>query len=323
MRFSGSLIDYFLDENYKVIVACLENPFENKYQKSNLEIKKLKNNLEKIDFFKKLQGELLITTTPSLGTAIFPTSKAQPTSSRPKSVYLFHSLVSPNEMYVKNSFKHFDYIFSPSSTITNHLSTLVSRNTQIIDTGYLLFNDLNPFEFKSHKSNKILIAPTWGSGVLEITKNMNLILNYLNSTNYEIVFRPHPMTDVSTLNIEDQVVIDRSKNLINLQDYNYLITDYSGIALEYFYLTERPTIFLNVNKKIKRKLSKNELDLTLIENEMRSIIGVNINIEEFNNLDLNKVVIANDSANFANKINSHRNSLYLTTQAINNILSYD
>ena len=72
--------------------------------------------------------------------------------------------------------------------------------------------------------------------------------------------------------------IDTDKDLNNLHSYEYLITDYSGIALEFFYLTGRPIIFLDVPKKIKRKIpvfSKEEKNYLLIENEMRNVIGKN------------------------------------------------
>ena len=51
------------------------------------------------------------------------------------------------------------------------------------------------------------------------------------------------MTEIEKYEFSPEVSIDKDKNLDNLHSYRYLITDYSGIALEFFYLTQRPVLF--------------------------------------------------------------------------------
>ena len=158
----------------------------------------LKDEKDKITTLKNLKGKLFITTTPSIGTPIFPKSQIIPKEDRPKYLYFFHSLVSPNEMYVKNSFKNFDYIFSPSDIITEQLNFLVSNKTEIFTTGYLLFNNIEVGNYSKDFDDKVLIAPTWGEkGVSQLMNNIDNLTNFIVKQKLKPVFRPHPMTDIN------------------------------------------------------------------------------------------------------------------------------
>ena len=130
------------------------------------------------------------------------------------------------------------------------------------------------------------------------------------------MFRPHPMTDVSKLKIISDVILDLEKDLINLEDYKYLITDFSGIALEFFYLTKRPIIFLDVSKKIKRKLNKKEKEFNLIENDMRTIIGDVFTLNEITNLESFPDINFETAEKFIQNINSNLNSLNKTIEIL-------
>lgn len=315
-----NLIEYFLSNNFSVKLLCLENPFQDKKIDSRLEIVELQNNIEKINYLKNLIGSLFFTTTPSIGTSIFPKSQIKPSSMIPKYIYLFHSLVSPNEMYVKNSFKNFDYIFSPSKTISEQIKNLVSNNTKIHETGYLLLDEIDVFKFNDRKSNKVLLAPTWGDGVKEISKNINKINEFVIKNELELVFRPHPMTDIKSLKLNSEIIIDSNKDLSNLEIYTNLITDFSGIALEFFYLTGRPVLFLDVTKKIKRKLKKKEKELNLIENDMRNIIGKVSKIDDLTNFDISTLYTEEESRKFIESLNYSKSSLKQTVDIINKLI---
>ena len=265
---------------------------------------------------KSLSGDLFITTTPSLGSQFFPKSKISPKSLRPKYLYLFHSLVSPNEMYIKNSFKNYDYIFTPSRVISDQIQPLIGRDCKVFDTGYLLFDTVSPFEYQTTKKNKALIAPTWGNeGVKEIVDNMKIIVSYLNKYDIDVVFRPHPMTQVEDLQLGKSVEIDLNRDLNNLHEYEILLTDYSGIALEYYYLTGKYVIFLNVPKKIKRKVGKEEVEF--IEDKMRTIIGKSVDIKALGDLSLPIHLDEDKAKNFILSVSGASNPLEKSIEIIN------
>ena len=313
-RFVKPLFDYFLHNNFKLKLLCIDNPFETSVNKHlNLEIVKFKNNTHKIKVLKNLNGDMFFTTTPSIGSPVFPKSKIYPKESRPSYIYLFHSLVSPNEMYIKNSFKNFDVIFSPSETISKQLVNLVSRNTEILTSGYLLFNNIDKYSMRFNKNNKVLVAPTWGKeGVGEIINNIYQIYDFNSKFGYETVFRPHPMTELKKGDIGSEIILDLNLDLKNLHEYEHLITDYSGIALEYAYLTGRSILFLDVKKKIKRKVGKLEASYLFIEDEMRTTLGEVATIDDLSKLKRFPEVNQNKYSKFINSINTQLESLEKT-----------
>ena len=65
----------------------------------------------------------------------------------------------------------------------------------------------------------------------EIINNIEKIKNFINTLGLEAIFRPHPMTLDELTKVPFD--IDTDKDLDNLHSYKYLITDYSGIALEF------------------------------------------------------------------------------------------
>lgn len=302
---------------------CIDYPFdESDSNYPNLEVVKLKNNTQKIKILKNLTGDMFFTTTPSIGTSVFPKSKVYPKESRPIYMYLFHSLVSPNEMYVKNSFKYFDVIFSPSEIITKQLKILVSKDTEIVTTGYLLFNNTDKYSLSSNNNNKVLVAPTWGKeGVNVIINNINQINDFNSKLGYETVFRPHPMTDLKKFDIGSEIILDLDLDLKNLHEFDYLITDYSGIALEYAYFTGRPILFLDVNKKIKRKVSKFEKSFLFIEDQMRTTLGEITKIDNLSKLDNFPKINYEEYSKYISLINSNSDSLDKTIEYLENILN--
>jgi|TARA_B100001250_G_scaffold330274_1_gene295140 hypothetical protein len=291
----------YLFEKYKLNIEVVS--FE------DLQIENTKTKIiSKKDFNEyciNLNAEYLITTTPGVGNSYFLKSKVFPKSRRPKYIYVFHSLVSPNEAYSRRSFVGFDYIFSPNEIITNQLKFLTKDRTKIFTTGYPLLTNKYYFEEKL-KTNmkKILIAPSWGE--FNLFKDIDLLKNLLEicGLNYEIYLRPHPMEKLNINSFEsfNNVQIDLNKDMKSLVYYDYLITDWSGIGIEYSILTNKKTIYLNTVKKKRKKLSFSEKKLVLIEDEIRKTAGIEIKLEKLN--DINKYLDSDITISDNSYINS-------------------
>ena len=277
--------------NFHIELLSLEKINSN--QLGSVEIKIIKPH-ELIHKLSNLEADLFFSTTPGIGTAYFPKSKVLPKNKRPKYVYIFHSLVSPNEVYFKNSFKKFDIIISPNEIISQQLKYLISKYTKIFTLGYPLLTSTKLQITQSHSANNVLIAPSWGTENFLTNKEfVEKLIKHLNSKNYNIYLRPHKMTKI---NLSDDLLnlvnLDTSPE-INYNAYDYLFTDWSGIALEFYYFKRQKIFFVNSPKKKRRKLSRKEREFKLIENEIRQKIGEIINynddLEEIN-YDQNKIV---------------------------------
>ena len=287
-RFISKLVNELCKEN-KLRIISLEN-ITLLLEHKNITLSIFKQSKELLSFLLNLDCDLFFTTTPGLNNSSFPKSKIRPKNKRPKYIYIFHSLVSPNEMYSKNSFYNFDYIISPSEIVSEQLKFLVGRKTKILNFGYLLFDNTEAFSFKTYKE-KVIIAPSWGDqGLSKNLSAVQKIIMSINSNKLDVIFRPHPM-NITNFDDKNYVLenceIDLNLDLKNLQDYKFLITDCSGIALEYYFLTERPVLFINVPKKRKRNLTFAEKKLNLIEDDMKHIIGTTI---ELNEIDENNII---------------------------------
>ncbi len=319
-RFFEPILKQFAKQSADITLITLDR--EDKLIESKLisNIKIPKNNFEKINLLKNISSDYFITTTPGLGQGYFPKSKVWPSNKRPKYVYLFHSLVSPNEMYIKNSFNNFDIIFAPSDNIKNQLKYLVTKNVEIIVSGYLLFDNIKNHQTTKKTSNNILIAPTWGDGgLVNDIPNLEKLINFFNNKNYNVEVRPHPMTfkNKKLINQMNNFKLDLTPEVNNFNVYDFLVTDYSGIALEYYFFTKNPTLFIESTKKIRRKITKQESNLILIENEMRNIIGntVKLNLDE--EIILPKITDISKANNFINSFHNKESSLKVIDEFLN------
>ena len=89
-------------------------------------------------------------------------------------------------------------------------------------------------------------------------ESLKEIEEYLTNKNFEVIIRPHPMTfqnnnimkNLNTFNLDHTHAVE------NFNEYEFLITDYSGIALEYYFFTKKPTLFIDSSKKSKGKFKK-------------------------------------------------------------------
>ena len=304
LRFVEPYMKSIINSDYEIEVMSFENLLLDDFKTI------LINKDEFNKFCLNLNSEYLITTTPGVGNPYFQKSKILPKSKRPKYIYLFHSLVSPNEVYSKKSFIGFDYIFCPNEIIASQLKHLTKKSTKIFSEGYPLLTNQHYFQkkFDSH-NQKILIAPSWGK--FNLFKDGHMLTDLIENigTEYEIYLRPHPMEDLdtNTKNNLSNVIFDFEKDLKNLAYFDYLITDWSGIGIEYSILTNRKTLYVNTIKKKRRKLFLAEKNLELVENKIRKSAGVEINfdnlseIESYLTTDLN---IYDD--NYINKIKEPR-----------------
>ena len=281
LRFVEPYMKSIINSDYEIEVVSFENFLLDDF-------KTILINKDQFNKFSlNLDADYLITTTPGVGNPYFQKSKILPKSQRPKYIYIFHSLVSPNEVYSNKSFIGFDYIFSPNEIISSQLKYLTKKSTKIFSEGYPLLTNQHYFQkkFDSH-NQKILIAPSWGK--FNLFKDGHMLTDLIENigTEYEIYLRPHPMEDLDTgtKNNLKNVIFDFEKDLKNLAYFDFLITDWSGIGIEYSILTNRKTLYVNTIKKKRRKLSLAEKNLELVENKIRKSAGVEINSDNLSKI---------------------------------------
>ena len=209
-------------------------------------------------------------------------------------VYAFHSLVSTHMVYRHGAFDHYDSALCCGphhvKEIRRHEELSGLPQKRLIEAGYYRLERVYEAyrRYSSEKSlsaakRTVLIAPSWGAAnVLESCGGH--LVGLLLEAGYEVIIRPHPET------------VKRSPKLVALFDSKFgnnpdftlevsvatddsllradvLISDYSGVVLEYAFGTERPVLFLDVPPKVQNQRFK-ELGIEPLELSLRPELGV-------------------------------------------------
>lgn len=215
-------------------------------------------------------------------------------------LYVFHSMVSTHMSYRDEAFNHYNSLLCVGPHQVNEIREYEKLkeldNKTLIKAGYYrlerIYNDFK----RSHKSGKnktILIAPSWGDNNILKVCGKDIVKKLLNQS-YRVIVRPHPETVkrdpqllkeyikefASNLNfvLEDSIVTDKS-----LIESDVLITDSSGVSLEYAFGTERPVLFIDVPPKIKNA-KYNELKSEPIELSLREKIGRIVSVKKISRI---------------------------------------
>ena len=207
-------------------------------------------------------------------------------------VYAYHSLVSTHMIYRFGAFDHYDSILCVgphhNREIRKHEALYGVPQKQLVDAGYYrletIYEAFQLTEFaRSEPGDTILIAPSWGTDNILESVGEQLVELLLNA-GYHVIVRPHPETVKRTPEFihriarrfghQDALTIELSvETNDSLFKADVLISDYSGVSLEYALGTERPVLFLDVPLKINND-RYTELDLPILEIEVRSRIGI-------------------------------------------------
>ncbi len=250
-------------------------------------------------FFQTLQFKVFVTTTPDLGKFNFTRS--------PYDVhyaYVFSSLISAHMGYMHDAFDYYDSILCLGPHQHNELKVLEKhyglKQKKIIECGYgNLENIINAFdkEPKNLKTNKqnihVVIAPTYGQNSLLEVDDGELCFNLfdiLANANIEVTLRPHWMTINNNPSLISKIIerqkscktfkIERDLSSINsLINSDILISDLSGVALEYVFGFLKPVVYIDIPMR-SRNAEFNEINLPAFEVELRSKTGKVISPEK-------------------------------------------
>ena len=238
-------------------------------------------------FFSSLKARILITDMPDLGKFHIKRSEEYPVHY----IYLFHSMYSVHSYLRKGAVDNYDTIFCVGPHQIKEIQETEKvyglKAKKLINYGYgrldtLLQNKVNSQVTNSNAKDMIIIAPSYGDNNLLEICGIELIEILLKS-DFRVMVRPHLRTLRDSTELIDSIKEKFAKNpnftletgvikFDSLNNSTCMISDWSGISLEYAFTFERPVIFIDVPKKI---LNPNWNDITLepIETSIRDKIG--------------------------------------------------
>jgi len=291
------IIEKFLENNINIIYLTSDKKdYFYKLKNKNLKCFYISKTIGQIILLNNINCKNLIMTMPDLENFHIKRSKYCS-----KYSYMFHSPVSTNMIYKNKAFFHYDKIFCVGehhfNEILEYKKKYSLKNLELIKAGYPKFDVLYS-KFSKHekifKKNKITIAPSWGNKNI-INNNLLKYLKILLEKNYEVNLRPH----IQSFKYDKKILEEIEKKLSNNSNFKlekensnfekvfeseFLITDWSGISIEFAFITKRPILFINTPKKINNKLF-NDISCEPIEIKIRQKIGLIIEENDLINSD--------------------------------------
>ena len=208
-------------------------------------------------------------------------------------VYMFHSMLSTHMGYREGAFDHYDSLLCVGphqvAEIRRAEERYGLRPKTLVEAGYYRLEriqksfGLRPAKTDANERPIVLIAPTWSKENLIEVYGANIVRAVL-AFGYKVILRLHPEMSKRDPGVvaelrnrfgeDDRVIMETSvASDSSLLEADLLITDWSGIGVEYAFGTERPVLFVDLPRKVNNQNYEN-LELEPFEVFIREQIGV-------------------------------------------------
>jgi CDP-glycerol glycerophosphotransferase (TagB/SpsB family) len=242
--------------------------------------------------FENMRADILIMTMPDLNNYQVKKSKYSV-----HYIYIQHNLLSLHMAYRHGAFDFFDTIFCAGPHHVKEVRHLEQKynlpKKEILKHGCARLDSIINSKFQIKRKNDCkcaLFAPSWGNNAAIELGLGDKVVKKLLSFGYKVILRPHPETFKSSPSIIHKIVnnyIDNKmfryeENVGSLESFyesDFMITDWSGAALEYSLGLNKPVVFLDLPKKINNPFYA-DLELPPLEVSIREKIGIVANIDD-------------------------------------------
>ena len=214
-------------------------------------------------FMRLVEAKVFITTMPDLGKLHIPRP-----SKGTRLVYIFHAIISTHMVYRPGAFDHYDTIFCVGP---HHVEELLQQSEvdgvpqrTLVDFGYPKLDRLAE-SFRSYTKRRtdvptVLVAPSWGESNILKDFGEGVIGNLLDA-GYRVIVRPHPQFSRRSPDMlrglrarfghHQAFTLEPNINSVDsLLEADLMICDWSGVAYEYAFATERPVLSIDLPRKV-------------------------------------------------------------------------
>jgi len=320
-KYYRGMIEYLLENTNLVIHYVTSDPSDQIFELSHSQ-PKLKayyiGEKRLITLMMKMDADMVIMTMPDLENYHIRRSYVR---SDIEYLYIPHGMDSLNLTMRKGSMDHYDTIFC----VGRHQREEIERTEEVyglphkrlIDWGYCLLDQMRREYAAMSVSRRdvptILIAPSWQPDNI-VDSCLEEILDGLKTGSFHIVVRPHPqhvkhkkeyIQSLQQKYLEDRNVeiqtdfsSDRTVFLADL-----LITDWSGIAYEYAYTTEKPVLFINTPMKVMNP-EYERIEVPPLNIVLREEIGCSLDLEELGQVVDRVEMLLREKDSYADQIHA-------------------
>ncbi len=247
-----------------------------------------------IPLMMRAEADIMLMTTPDLDKFYIKRSIVKKDM---EYVYVPHDMMSMHMGFREGALDAFDTIFCTGPHIVREVRATEKvyglPEKKLVEFGYPFADKLiaaGEAERATHitgSRKEILIAPSWQEDNLLDSCIDQLIIG-LFCDGYHITVRPHPEY-VKRYGARMQAIVDRYAHMVgdglsfeldftvnkSVYSSDLLITDWSGIALEFCFATRRPALFVNTAIKCMNPNWK-KIDCVPTEISLRDVVGVSV-----------------------------------------------
>ena len=294
LKYSCLLIE-LLSKAYPNQILYVSSDKEDRFENINVINLYVGKNFFLQYFFLKIKAQYLFMTTIDLGNNILKKTK-----NIKKYIYYFHAPVSTTRAYTSKAFDNYDVILCNGDYQVHEIRKREDlknlKKKQLFKSGYFYFDYLKKNLDFNVNSNEILVAPSWNYNEKNfINEDFEEIIEILLNKNYRVRFRPHPehiKRSAIFLNrikekfkLKNFVFDFNIENIKSMQQAQCLITDNSGIAIEFTLILKKPVLYYESLKKIHNKEIRDYEDLLNIEDEVKKQFGYKLKRSDFSKID--------------------------------------
>lgn len=318
-KYYQGMIEYLLENTNLVIHYITSDPNDKIFELAKTQDKLRPYFIgEKrlITLMMKLEADVVVMTMPDLENFHIKRSYI---SKDIEYIYIPHGMDSLNLTMRTGSMNHYDTVFC----VGKHQKEEIEKTEEayglpkktLVDWGYSLLDEMREDYAKlPHEENtvkKILIAPSWQQDNI-VDSCLEQILDNLKGKGYQITVRPHPqhvrhrgefMEQLKVKYEQDrdiEIQTDFSSNN-TVFEADLMITDWSGIAYEYAYTTQKPVLFINTPMKIMNP-EYQKIDTVPLNILLREEIGCSLNLDELSQIGDKVQMLLEHKADYYEKI---------------------
>jgi hypothetical protein len=249
--------------------------------------------------FSHMRAKVVAMTMPDLNTfQIIRSSNVQ------HYTYFHHSLVSTHMVYRKGAFDHFDSIMCVGPYQADEIreweasqgllaKQFFNHGSPPLDTLIEAAGATSAPPLGDNKSLNVLLAPSWGPEGLMETRAKEVVQILLNAGHFVRV-RPHPRTrqiagpvlnDLASM-FANHPNFDMNEDISNheaLLQSHVMVSDWSGVAMEFAFGLGRPVLFVDMPRKINNPCYS-AISATPLEVSYREEVGAIIKPDRLDGL---------------------------------------
>ena len=225
-------------------------------QYTGIEVVYIGTGMRAWSFLNKLQAGIVVMTMPQLDVMWIKRS--------PKVQHYVHMIHAPTDalLYRKFAFDYFDSVMCSGQHQIDSIRALEQvRNLppkKLFATGLLYYDQPKAPARRTHSTQTLLIAPTWGRSSL-FTRFGLTFINQLLASGVKLIIRPHPQSFQSEPDIIaklQSLTCNLPNCLLDTAPYaddamaqsDLLISDISGVLFDFAFRHTKPIIVMGIDK---------------------------------------------------------------------------